>query len=91
MKIILGRSLSNVQLTPGNSAESIYLLPFCTNFPSHDSSVFMKASEIYVPSASPSTQAHAEVAAELAASYVLVGFQMAVSGSGKYEDNLHIR
>jgi hypothetical protein len=82
--IVLGRSLQNCG-DLGDDPTSKYILPFCTNFPSLDSFVISKASVFYerkpkLPKKKLNT------AETLLDCHVLVGFQMTVSGSGKFAD-----
>jgi len=69
----------------GEDPTSKYILPFCTNFPSHDSFVISKASLFYEakPNLSKDKLDKADVLLDY---HVLAGFQMTVSGSGKFQD-----
>ena len=85
-KVVLGRLLRKLVLAPTDSVESVYLLPFCTNFPSHNSFTFVKASKFYDAAAHLSNSARTQTTAFLEGTYVLVAFQMTVSGLGNDED-----
>lgn len=74
-----GRSLRNFQFCDANEIPNAYLLPVSTNFPTHDSFKLMKASMFFEGK-------HAGGVAIDEDLWVLVGFQMTVSGSGEATD-----
>jgi hypothetical protein len=80
------RLLSNLEWTESDYVGKVFVLPFCTNFQSHDSFIIVTASELLEPcrGLQPTDKCIAEN--WLVGLHVLVGFQMTISGSGKYKD-----
>ena len=79
--IVLGRSLQNCDgIGTGTVPSDKYILPFCTNFPSHDSFVIMKASLFYDVKKGVKGGKNQITKGHLQHYHVLVGFQMTVSG-----------
>lgn len=86
VKVALGFSLSAVEWADNDLCDSTYVQPFGPNFPCHDAFVFVKASMFYELNPALDKKQSVLLQRHLDESFVLVGLQMTVSGSGHYAD-----